>query len=209
MRQQLLHVDEQMDTLTSLAQGTTSQQLAINQQGGSHSGLAPLALYSALDDIAARLRTIEDVYVSIRSRLDKVDHRTDDNERRLAELQDISAGAVHQTARITSLLGGRETPTRSSSPGMHGSPYASAGSRLAPHTQVTGTPLHLRVPLPVPDQLQTQLSTTVQQHASQIHKLIAGLDFLEAHIIRLDQVVDGMNQATMVSQAMLPLLQGP
>ncbi|KAL6755219.1 hypothetical protein V8C86DRAFT_240821 [Haematococcus lacustris] len=39
-----------------------------------------------------------------------------------------------------------------------------------------------------------QSPAVINQHASQINKLVAGLDFLEQHIIRQDQVIDGMQK---------------
>ncbi len=51
-----------------------------------------------------------------------------------------------------------------------------------------------RSTVPALDYVPGHVTATVQQHAAQIHKLIAGLDFLEAHIIRQDQVVEGLQK---------------
>ncbi|KXZ42542.1 hypothetical protein GPECTOR_137g649 [Gonium pectorale] len=57
-------------------------------------------------------------------------------------------------------------------------------------------PSAARVPLAL-EYVPGHMSATIQQHAAQIHKLIAGLDFLEAHIIRQDQVVEGLQKQLM------------
>lgn len=141
-------------------------------------------------------------------------------------------------------VGGRTpTPTRGAISGHGGSvaatrsrPHASAVPSTPPPAVAAAlgalprSPL-MQSPLPALDYVPGHMSGTIQQHAAQIHKLIAGrcntssgtfvhrllthnrrpirskgnqlplavaliagLDFLEAHIIRQDQVVEGLQK---------------
>mmetsp|Transcript_26082 Transcript_26082/g.66351 ORF Transcript_26082/g.66351 Transcript_26082/m.66351 type:complete len:2106 (+) Transcript_26082:205-6522(+) len=140
------------------------------------------ALEGLLEDIASRLSSIEGMYTDMSSRLVR-------NEGTIRDLQHISAGAISETARLVDIVRTGGTPM--------------TGSRGA-LTAVPGnvTPPPMRSAVRTLDHLPgTQTTSTLQQHASQIHKLIAGLDFLEQHIIRQDQVIEGVQkQLVMVAR---------
>lgn len=139
-------------------------------------GLEPL-----LEDIASRLSSIENMYTNMTHRLVR-------NEGTIRDLQHISAGAISETARLVEIVNTGGTPLASSR-----TPVAAAGNVTPPPMRSGGRQLeHLHSAQPA--------SITLQQHSSQIHKLVAGLDFLEQHIIRQDQVIEGVQkQLVMVS----------
>ena len=152
--------------------------------GGAASGAnAQPSMEVLLGDIASRLASIEGLYSGVTHKLDRVDHRVDDSERIIRDLQHFSAGTVQECARLVDYLGGRNTPTSRASASGAGRPRYMA-------TPAMGPPPLPRTPLPALEYVPGQLTATVQQHASQIHKLIAGLDFLEGHIIRHDQAIE-------------------
>ena len=128
-----------------------------------------------------------------------------ESERTVRELQHISAGAINETARLVDYVG-RAPPTSSAALPPSSTPWGGGSTGVA-----SPLPASLR-PIPgvssvqrVPRTLDYTSATAagssaavvqvqIQQHASQIHKLIAGLDFLEQHIIRQDQVIDAMQK---------------
>lgn len=154
----------------------------------AHSG--PPVVETLLEDIAGKLAHIEHLYTDMTTRIVRVDSRLGENERSVRELQHISAGALNETARLVEYVGrGATTPPPQ--------------SRLASHTGNVTPPANARgavaaVGRPLDYVPGSQLSSTIQQHASQIHKLIAGLDFLEQHIIRQDQVIEGVQKQLVV-----------
>lgn len=154
------------------------------------------ALENLLEDIASRLGNIEGMYTDMSSRLSKVDNRIVENERSVRELQHISAGAITETARLVDIVG---RGPGASPLGAGRSGMSVAGNVTPPATmRGPGAPPSVRALDHVPG---SQMASTVQQHAAQIHKLIAGLDFLEQHIIRQDQVIESVQkQLIMVSK---------
>ena len=118
-----------------------------------------------LGDIANRLAGIEGMYEDVASRLVA-------NERTVRELRVTGGGGGAKGVVMTpgrpvmSPPTGHSTPPRGS---LSLNPNPNPGGLTLPHQQQ-----------------QPIVTATVQQHSSQIHKLIAGLDFLEQHIIRHD-----------------------
>jgi hypothetical protein len=167
--------------------GQQKQQGAGGGGGAGGSGTVDVLL----GDIASRLYNIEGLYTNMSSKLGKVDGRVSAHERSVRELQHISAGAVHETARLAGYVGGSSPPP----PGL----------RLTGGVGGAATPQHQFLPssfrTPQPDGGSSlygsgQVASTLQHQASQIHKLMAGLDFLEQHIIRQDAVVETVQKNT-------------
>ncbi|GIL58069.1 hypothetical protein Vafri_13262 [Volvox africanus] len=193
MREQLDAVRQTLNSLSSQAQPNTT---GVNA--------APTGLENALNEIAAKLSSIEGLYTSLTSKLEKVDLRVEDSERHIKELQHLSASAINETARLVDYVGGRSTPNvRSSSHAGAGPSGASAGIGLrARNLGASGVPTTppphgmspTRSTTGALDFVPPHLTSTIQQHAAQIHKVIAGLDFLEAHIIRQDQMVEALQK---------------
>ncbi|GLI63361.1 hypothetical protein VaNZ11_006294 [Volvox africanus] len=193
MREQLDAVRQTLNSLSSQAQPNST---GVNA--------APAGLENALNEIAAKLSSIEGLYSSLTSKLEKVDLRVEDSERHIKELQHLSASAINETARLVDYVGGRSTPNvRSSSHAGAGPSGVSAGiglraRNLAASGVPTTPPPHgmspTRSTTGALDFVPPHLTSTIQQHAAQIHKVIAGLDFLEAHIIRQDQMVEALQK---------------
>lgn len=162
------------------------------------------------------------MYSEVSGRLGRVDDRMINNERQVKELQTFQADTIHETDRIVQYIGSKApSPSRpaslstnnSQSPLHHlptNSHHAPSSSSAGPGGQQQrqhhsashgGGGSFTRQPHQIPQSPleyvagNVQVGATIQQHASQIHKLIAGLDFLEAHIIRQDQVIEGMQAA--------------
>jgi hypothetical protein len=191
-----------------------------------------MAMERMLQDISGRLAGIEQMYAGVMPKLTRVDHlaqRAADTERTVRELQHISAGAIHETARLVDLVGtsGGRAAVAASTPaplfpaplppngvglqqllllsgggGTPSTPAATAttaglpapGGSLRPRTsRSSGTVAGLLEGLAAP-----QVTSVIHQHASQIHKLIAGLDFLEQHILRHGQVLDTLQPQVQV-----------
>ena len=145
-----------------------------------------------LEEIAGRLASIESMYGDISGRLLRVDGRVHANERTVRELQHLSAGAIHETARLVDFVGHRGSVQGTMTPGRHST---SLSLRATGHSDgLTAGQAGARNLDYVPGAPPNQLTSTVQLHASQIHKLIAGLDFLEQHIIRQDAVVEDVQK---------------
>ncbi len=238
----------------TLAKQTSSVSAAPSQQQPQHPHQqqqqqphqASSALEKLLGDVSQRLSGIEQTYTTLSSKLTSVADRTALNERTVRELQHISAGAIHETARLVDIWGGAGPPPSSQPPpppptaqrsSAHVTPpprprvsssrhthlglpasaaaaHATGALPLPPHTSGTfGSPGPLPstpglfggggLPTPstvagalalVPELASSQALTALHQHASQIHKLVVGLDFLEQHIIRQDQVIEGVQK---------------
>ncbi|GLC47175.1 hypothetical protein PLESTM_002039100 [Pleodorina starrii] len=201
MREQL---DTVRQTLNSLANATQPNASGVN-------AAAPAGIDSVLTEIASKLSNIEGLYTNLTTKLEKVDLRVEDSERHIKDLQHFSASTIHETARLVDYVGNRATPggTRTGSqagtapsgisagPAMRGRNLAASG---VPSTPPPPGMSPSRSSVQALDYASGHANATIQQHAAQIHKLIAGLDFLEAHIIRQDQVVEGL-QKQMLSVA--------
>ena len=217
MKAELQQIKSTLNALTSLtpgrghASGIPNNPLSTPPRGLASTSAAPPPLESLLEDIAVRLSSIEGMYTDMSHRIVRVDHRALEAERQVRDLTHISAGTISETARLVNVVGGL------SSPGPQlGLPRAGALGSGSSAANVSPPPISaagLRSGLMVDYAPSTQAATssTLQQHASQIHKLIAGLDFLEQHIIRQDQVIDGVQkQLVSVSDGLaggLPLAQ--
>ncbi|MEW5303756.1 MAG: hypothetical protein WDW36_006416 [Sanguina aurantia] len=191
MKEKLEHVKESLDQLVP-----------------PQASAAP-AFNNVLDSMASRLSSMEGMYSEVSGRLV-------DNERQVKELQHFQADTIHETDRIVQYIGSKApSPSRPSSMSTAQSPlpqmppsatshhhhHNNASSTSAPGTgqrHSSHSSTLTRQPHQIPQSpleyvpANVQIGATIQQHASQIHKLIAGLDFLEAHIIRQDQVIEGM-----------------
>ncbi|GFR44696.1 hypothetical protein Agub_g5693 [Astrephomene gubernaculifera] len=189
MREQL---DTVRQTLNSLANGA-------QPSAGGVSGPSAQGLDGVLANIATKLNNIEGLYTSLTDKLEKVDVRIEDSERHIKDLQHFSASTINETARLVDFVGGgRGTSPNTRSGSLAGGmasrsrPYVPAGMPSTPPPAAPSS--SARSPLPALEYVPGHLSGTLQQHAAQIHKLIAGLDFLEAHIIRQDQAVEGLQK---------------
>eukprot|EP00798_Chlamydomonas_sp_ICE-L_P016071 gene16071-22208_t len=177
-----------LDPLKEDPASGTRETAQLAEAGTALSSVTP-GLESLLEDVAFRLNSIEHLYTDLSSRLNRVDGRVIDTERTMRQLQHVPAGTVSETARPSTYMEGMRnsasSPMANSSnaSGIMASPVGSqrAGARDYPHSPAA-----------------VQLSGTVQQHASHIHKLIAGLDFLEQHIVRQDQVIDNVQKQVLV-----------
>ncbi|GIL78136.1 hypothetical protein Vretimale_7421 [Volvox reticuliferus] len=192
MREQLDAVRQTLNTLSSQAQPNAT---GVNA--------APAGLENALNEIAAKLSSIEGLYTNLTNKLEKVDLRVEDSERHIKELQHLSASAINETARLVDYVGGRSTPNVRSSQAGAGPSGVSTGIGLRARNMAasgvpTTPPPHgmspTRSTASALDYVPAHLTSAVQQHAAQIHKVIAGLDFLEAHIIRQDQMVEALQK---------------
>ncbi|EFJ40941.1 hypothetical protein VOLCADRAFT_107907 [Volvox carteri f. nagariensis] len=173
MREQLDAVRQTLNSLSSQPQPNAS---------GVNATLEP-----ALNEIVAKLSNIEGLYTSLTNKLEKVDLRVEDSERHIKELQHLSAGAINETRR----LAGTGLPGISGTASLRTRNLAAAGMPTTP-TQHALSPQ--RSTLGTLEGVPPHVTTSIQQHAAQIHKLIAGLDFLEAHIIRQDQLVETLQK---------------
>ncbi|KAJ9506015.1 hypothetical protein QJQ45_002502 [Haematococcus lacustris] len=182
MKEQLLHVKQ---TLNAMASPSLQPLLAPGPSAGGLPTRTPLkpgqvGMEGLLEDISARLSSIESIYSDMSGRLVRVDHRMGHTERSVRELQHISAGAINETARLVDIVG----------TGCAVSPLGRGSALLMSPPPAPRAPRDLDLAF-VGAQ---QSPAVINQHASQINKLVAGLDFLEQHIIRQDQVIDGMQK---------------
>lgn len=198
-------IRQQLDAVhSSINQLSGPALMAAATTGGPGAAGGP-TMESLLGNIASRLASIEGMYAGMTGKLDKVDNRVEDSERNIRDLQHFSAGTIQETARLVDYLGGRATPPASRA-SMAGTARRHAAAAAAAPPPAMALP---RSPLPALDYVPGHLSGTIQQHASQIHKLIAGLDFLESHIIRHDQAIEAVQKQVLVSSPCRgPISQG-
>ncbi len=193
-----LAMQSELENMRSVLNTLNAAQQQPSAAGSRHGTAAapPQGIEALLMDISSRLASIEGMYNDMSSRLVRVDGRVGSNEQTVRELQSLSAGAMHETARLAEYVGGGGaasvaagtdrstagslTPSRAAvtyarPPGL--SPAAAAAARAAVHGMPRGAEWAGPAAAAPP-----HLAAAVHQHASQIHKLVAGLDFLEQQV---------------------------
>ncbi len=113
-----------------------------------------------------------------------------DNKRHVSHLLCFAAaGAINETARLVDLMG------PSTSPGVTGPGFMSPPPRSRTRTGLPASSGALTSSMGAgTGSSLDQVVGTIHHHAYHLHKLAAGLDHLEQHMLRQDQTVDSVQK---------------
>lgn len=159
--------------------------------------LAPTSVTASAEklmhEISLRLDGVEHLYHDIASRLMHVDGRIISNERVVRELQHRPPSPSSGNTQIISSRVPAKQISANSAPASRGGngPTITVASSRRQGAQSSAT----SAPVSAADESNADTGASVREDpAGQIPKLIAGLDFLEQHIIRQDQEIASLKQ---------------